>query len=138
MGTALTENDAERIITKLFKDAWADRTTVAYNNRNFEPPEDLSAWVEFHFQFNFSSPASLGGEGNRLFRRYGRVIMMVYTKPGEGSYNNTNLATVAKNIYEGKKEQGIRFHDTHINTIGSDKGAYRQDAVVEFQYDQVK
>jgi hypothetical protein len=138
MATNLTENDAERIITELFDDAWAERTTVAYNNQNFVPPDDLVAWVEYHFQFNFSSPASLGGEGNRLFRRLGRIIMMVYTKPGEGSYNNTNLATVAKNIYEGKSEQGIRFRDAHINTIGPDKGAYRQDAVVDFEYDQIK
>lgn len=138
--------DARNTILAEFLDKWDEETSlcvVDYGDSTFTTPTDGSAWLRVTALFYDGSQASLAGEGDRLFRRYGTVVIQVFTSPGNSSYGymnkNDELAQLALNIFDGKSLSGIWFRDGGIKTIGVDPyGWYQQNVQIDFIFDEVK
>jgi hypothetical protein len=88
--------------------------------------------------FNGSDIASLGAENNRLFRRYGIIIVDVFTESGRGTYTNDTLCQKALAIFEGKElTGGIRIYRAAIETIEVEDKWYHQRVSAEFEFDEI-
>ncbi len=134
----MNESQARDVIYKQFATDWGSTTAIAYQNINYTPPNDGSPWVRLNVIHITSTQASLGGVGDRRFRRRGVVVVQVFTKDGDATYNNDTYADKARGIFEGKKLSGVTFQNVGVETIGSDGfGWYQQNVRAEFWYDAI-
>jgi len=132
-----TYKDVRNNIVTAFDAGWGSYTVIAYDNEPFTPPVDNTSWARLTIIFNSSDIASLGSEDNRLFRRYGIIMLDVFTERGRGMYVNDIACQKALNIFEGKTlAGGIRIYRAGIETIEVEDKWFHQRVNAEFEFDE--
>ncbi len=137
----MTPEEAETAITTTFASEWISSYLVAYdNNDGFAKPEPTgtAAWLRLAVIYASGTQNTLGGVGNRLFRKFGSVVVQVFTVAGTGTLLNQQLASQALNIFEGRQIDSLWFLNGAIETIGTDGVWYQQNVNLEIQFDQIK
>lgn len=131
--------EARKAITSTFLNSWGSTTSVALENLPFQQPES-SPWVRFIMQHNFGENAALGtnGLGAGFFRRFGLIFVQVFTVRDTGTNQNDELCQKVLDIFEGKHINDIWFSKCRVKDTGTDGKFYQQNAIIEFQYDQIK
>ena len=114
-----TRNDVKATLLKYFTEEWGTRTTVAYDNVEFTPP-DNSSWVRVSVVNNNSLQYSLGEEGSRKFERYGLILFQVFTPLNVGTYEGDVLCEDIINIFESKRFGTIHTYSGTYGEVGSD------------------
>ena len=83
--------------------------------------------------------ATMGTIGNRTFRRYGYVEVLVHTPEGDGFTLADTLATIVHDALEGVTTTGgVIFRNVRAVEDGK-SGSFRVTSVcADFEYDQIK
>lgn len=135
---------ARDAILSLFKTAWdaqgAPIPPVEYGDvRPFSDYDADDEWVWVSVQHNEGNQATLGGTGNRRFRREGVVRIEIFTPMGEGRTRADILAEEAVSAFEGQATalDGVWFRHVRIQEGGADPPWSRTDVLADFVYDRV-
>jgi len=83
--------------------------------------------------------ATMGSIGNRTFRRYGYLEVLVHTPEGDGFTLADELATIVHDALEGVTTTGgVIFRNVRAVEDGK-SGSFRVTSVcADFEYDQIK
>jgi len=135
----MTPKEARNAMQAKFLADWGSTTPIALDNQPFDPPDDDSSWVRFTVIFNGGEQAALGGEdGNRLFRRFGLIVIQVFTRIGVATNTNDDLSYQALKIFEGVEVAGIWFRNGRVTSIPAAREKwYQQNVVLEFEFDDI-
>ena len=137
-----TLSEAEDAICQAFSDAWADRTPVEWPNVATEGPqlrEGNVAWCAVHIIHDGADQRTLGGEGERVFERFGGLTVQIFIPAGQrGLSPASELAKVAADAFEGKTVGGVRFYRVGTRTIGSDGTWFQVNVSADFEFDETK
>lgn len=137
---SLTFAESYDEIHALFKATW-DGTGLFtdYEDVPAKRANDQDNWSVFRVFYESSSQASLGGTGNRMFRRRGTIIVSIYTRSGNGLQDAQSLAKTAIDIFEGNATSGgVWFRNAQMQNRGMDGEFYLTQVLVNFEYDEVK
>jgi hypothetical protein len=104
----MTLPDEAAPMRRRFAAEWANRTPVAWPNANFTPPQG-QPWVRFGVFPAHAAQVSMGGAGNRRFRRSGLLIIEVFTPAGRGDGEANVLAEQVAAIFRGVTAEGVRY-----------------------------
>lgn len=131
----MTYDEVADAIISYFRTNWTT-TPVLMDNQ----PGDVNsrtAWTRISVQFNTSTQMSIGSVNNRMFRRFGTLLIEVYTPKDTFTYTNTNYCDTINALFEGKQISGITFQNTHVETIGLDFSTYeyQQNVISEFYFE---
>lgn len=137
----MSPNDAREVIYTAFKAGWeAAYPTVPYTfpNEAFDS-NGKSEWVRISvLHGNEGGQYTLGGIGNRVFRRRGTVIMEIYSAVDRGLLRQDELQKTARDLFEGKTVNGVAFIDGDTFEGGPYLNWWRGSVRVAFDYDEVK
>ena len=128
-------------IHAMFHAAWtATGFPAFYDNKAGDKPSSSSPFVRFTVRHRESEQTSAGHPlGNRLFSRYGQVIVELYVPLGEGMNRADRLAKTIVDAFEGKQsENGVWFRNVRLSEVGPDEGWYKVVVTSEFEYTEVK
>lgn len=135
---------ARDAINTAFKAAWDAQTPPIPALLFDDTKQDLSGgeapYARITVRHNVFQQATLGGIGNRRFRRSGIVAVQIFTPAGEGLTDADKFAKVALDTFEGKNTGGdaIEFRNARINEIGQDGPWFQTNVLAEFEYDEIK
>lgn len=108
-----------------------------------DTPPTNAAWAHIFITHEAMNQQTLGETGNRRFERRGMVTVVVNTplSLGQGLTLNENLATIAKDAFEGiSTANAIWFRDVLIKEVGADPEGpwFVTHITAEFRYDELK
>lgn len=143
-----TANDE---INTLFNVAWLARAPAMVGQVAAPPihwdglakgtPPMNTTHARFFSRLFDGQQGSLGGIGNRRWRRFGVITVQVFvplTLPAPLLLSG-KLATIARDAYEGVgTDSGIWFRRVSLKQVGPDGGLYQTNVTAGFEYDEVK
>lgn len=149
---SLTFEQARDEIHTLFKTAWdaggsSNGVAVLYVDSKITVPKGDDAdsnplpWARIAVSHSGGSQASLSGGigGAKRWSRIGLVIIEIFTPLGVGGVLADQLAKITVDAYEGKTTPGaIWFRNVQLNEIGANGAWWKNNIVVEFEYDEIK
>lgn len=117
---------------------WGTTTPFALDNEEFNPPS--TEWARFTIRDLAGGQESLGRTGNRKFRRRFQVIVQCFTPFDIGQNRGLELATIARDIFEGRNFDDIHCLDGDIQRVGVPEGDsyYQVTVFVPGWYEQLK
>lgn len=112
---------------------------LTFDNDDFQPPAG-SDWMRLAVRHLASTQESLGGVGTRKFERIGSVVVQCFTPLDKGAAAGDNLATAARNVFEGKtfNPEAIHFFDCVVREIGPTGTWYQVNVEAFFIYHETK
>ena len=135
--------EAVDLILNRFSDHWAANATgappLAWDGLTFTPPRNLSPWARVTVRHGTSDIATLGGEGNRVWRSPGLVIIQVFTDLGANRKVNDDLVETAIAAFRGVSvgtDPRVRFRRIDAREIGADGPWWQTNVTVDFDYDE--
>lgn len=135
-------------ILGLFWDAWralapaangGTAPIVQWPDDEENPPPADQAFARIRLIHGQSVQSTFGTAGQRRFTRPGIVSVQIFAPitKGGGSTLAQNLATIARNAYEGVgTASGILFRRSRTKEVGGDGTWYQINVTVEFEYDE--
>ncbi len=131
-----------------FKTAWDAGTPpiplLLYDDKHVDLPIDdpYARITVTHNTFNqatIGATVANGGNGVR-FRRFGIIVVQVFTISGAGLTNADVLVDLALNAFEGEHtgSDRIEFRNVRANEIGQDGPWFQTNVIAEFEYDKIK
>lgn len=133
-------DDAREAVYEVFDAAWSAQTApvpqVVYDNEATQAPTDGSAYAEVTMRETKSEQISLGAPGQRLFARWGLVVVRVHAPAGVGGMATPDAyAEVARGALEGKETtNGVSLFATVVKPIAQD-GRYLITSIeTQFRY----
>jgi len=141
----LTSHAAARdaIGTKL-KTAWDAQTPpvplMLYDDVKGDVPKDGISWARVQVRHNESNQVTLGEVAGRRFRRFGIVLVQIFTPFGDGLDAADAFAKVANDAFEGEETSPdeVIFRNVRVNEIGQSGDWFQTDVLADFEWDQVK
>ena len=133
-----TLNQARTAIYDEFITDWGLTTPFTFDNEAYSPPN--TEWVRLSVRHTGSTQDTLGAVGNRRFERVGSVFVQIYVPTDIGTLRMDELATIARETYEGKSLTGttIRFLDVIVRELGVDGQFYQAVVEATFEYDETR
>lgn len=134
--TTITE--AKQSIYNTFITDWGTTTPVILDGENADPPPSLP-YVHVLVRHFTGVQDTLGGVGNRKFKRDGAIMVQIYGPLDEGSQTTDNLAITVISILEGKTltDNVFTFASTP-NEIGPTDNGYLTTVTTPFFYQETK
>lgn len=94
-------------------------------------------WARVEVLHNNSAQTGLGGGTNRMFTRYGLILVQVFTP--RDLLLAQQLGIIARNAFEGKTStNGVWFRNGRMNEVGPSAAWYQVNCIVAFQFDEIK
>lgn len=128
----------ERIYER-FVAAWGSTSAFCFDNEKFDPPTGAE-WVRVSVRHRASVQDSLGEPGLRKFERIGAVFVQCFVPLDKGLSAADNLATAARNVFEGRtfNPEAIHFFDAATRELGPDGAWYQVNVEASFIYHETK
>ncbi len=133
-------------ILGLFRTAWLaagqsdDR--VKYDNvgKTDLPDSTQSTWARVILRHTTAGQGSLSSQaGTRIFDRKGILSIQIFTPPGKGLAEATDLPKIIQDAYEGiETANGAWFRDVVVNEVGPDGDFYQTNVIALFEYTEIK
>ncbi|ABP63582.1 BcepGomrgp11 [Burkholderia phage BcepGomr] len=119
------------------------KPNIAWEGReSARPPDGSAPYVAIFIKHVDGQQASLTDPDMlRRWSRDGLITVQCFgmLSAGQGLEDATYQATIAMRAFEGKQSaNGIWFRNARIKEIGSDRGWYQVNMIVEFEYDEVR
>lgn len=135
----MNNSDARKLMQTAFLDALVFPTAlVALDNQTFEQPSDDTSWCRLAISFNTGRQDTLGIKTNRKFKKMGILTVQVFTISDGATNINDGLVQDSLDVFEGENLSGVYFVDGRIRTVGTSDKWYQQNAVLEFNYHEIK
>ena len=134
-----TPAETTQTILAAWVNGWGSTTAFALDNEEFKPPKQ-GEWARFTIRDLAGGQASLGRVGARKFRRRFQVIIQCFTPLNVGQKRALELATIARDIFEGRRFGGIAMFDGDIQRVGVPTGDsyYQATVFIPGWYEQTK
>ncbi len=138
-----TMTEARDKVMLHFTTAWdAQSGTVPlllYDDRHRDLPAN-APYARITMRHNVMDQRTLGGVGNRRFRRFGVITVQVFTLSNQGLATADVFAKVALDAFEGNSTapDEIHFRNSRINEVGEDGPWFQTNVLVDFDYDEIK
>lgn len=128
-----------------FDPAYTKAPEVEWDNREPDDTDGMEKPILFVYvrHHNARQKGVGGGEGRSrtIHRRYGFVLIRVYTPKDSGLKTGDRLAYVVKSAFEGKRGfgagNGISFQSVRVTEVGQVKGRYEHLVTADFEYDEI-
>jgi len=101
-------NVSAEAIASRFDDQWADRTPVAYEGADFDPPKD-APWVRFDIVWGDGFIETMGGTGRGKNRLVGIAQAIVFVPRGQGTGELEELADTVRDAFNRIEVASVRF-----------------------------
>ena len=134
----MTESEVRNLIIKTYLTEYDGDFPIATDNLKFTKPNPPEKWVRISVQFNDGFQESLGIKTNRKFSGLGLLFIQVFTPINTATDENDSLARASKILFDGEHIQQVRFFNGRIDTIGPDGEFYQQNAIVEFEFEDIR
>lgn len=134
-----TINEAKVLILDQFNTAWGTTTPIAYEDEEYSPASDDTAYVRISIKEYVSRQESLGKTGNRKYLREGAAFVQIFTPESKGTKAADDLSELVRTTFEGVRVSGgLWFLHTNAREQ-SPKDAYsRMTCESIFNYEQTK
>lgn len=142
----MNEVTATDDILTLFRDAWNLQANALLGyTPDVEWPgvvqtgehDKARCWARVEVLHNNSAQTGLGGGTNRMFTRFGLIIVQVFAP--RDLLLAQQLAIIARNAFEGfHSPNGVWFRNGRVNEVGPSESWYQTNCIVEFQFDEIK
>jgi hypothetical protein len=131
--------EAKNFLLKEFITEYGSTTPVAYdNNEEFVKPDNAS-WARFSVLNHTSYQATMGGEDNRRFSRYGLILFQVFIPVNTGTYEGDVLCEQILDIFEAKRFGSIVCKTGEYKEIGNTgNDLYQFNGSLPWEVDQTK
>lgn len=137
---SLTYWEAVEEMNTMLYDAWS--TTgyeMTWEAVGEDREETSDPWATAAIRHADALQDTLGGVGNRSFRRVGVIIVQIFTPTGNGLQESYDLAKVVIDAFEGKASPGgVWFRNVRLNEIGHEGHFMQTNVLVDFRYDERK
>jgi len=134
----MTPKETRNAIAKRVLAAFNSIYFVAVDNIKTGPPPIPAPWIRLTIVFNEGNQNTLGLEGNRKFVKLGMASAQVFTPINKGTDLNDDIANEALNLLDGVRIDKLWMYNGRIKTRGSDGEYYRQDSIVEFEFEEIR
>ena len=135
-----TLNESRTAVYEAFIAAWTPTGhELTFDNEAFSPPVDVP-WARLSVRQLASTQETLGRVGNRRFSRLAAAFAQIFVPIDEGTSIADNLATIARNAFEGTSLTGttVRFQDVIVREIGPEGRWYNVTVEAQFEYDETR
>lgn len=143
-----TMNEARQAAYTRFRGEWGAGPHVdvpyCFDDETLNPGTDASgraaSWVRCSVRNLAGGQETLGGQGNRKYRRRALVRVEVYTAPGTGQEEADLICQTILGMYEGRYLSGALTYDGRTSEVGLvNEGRWKlSTAEVTFDYEQIK
>ncbi|MES0340681.1 MAG: phage tail terminator-like protein [Candidatus Humimicrobiaceae bacterium] len=133
----MTVTEVRNIIMSRYLTEYTGQFTIAIDNQIANAPDD-EEWVRLTVNFNDGFQDSLGTAGNRKYLKSGMIFIQVFFPMNKGTDNSDTLAEDSANLFDGFRIQDLWMFNGRVKTIGSDGEFYQQNAVIDFEYENVR
>lgn len=136
MPATFEQNNADLIA--FARTAWVnagqDANLLAYENLQFDPPEDPpKPWARITVQHDGGQRAL-----TRLFRRTGRITVQVFVPAGESRLELDQILDTVVPAFEDAGRVGESwFREVKLREVGSDGVYYQANVIAEFTFDRI-
>lgn len=134
----MTPTEARNALMARYLDEFTGQFPIALDNQIFERPNSPTRWVRFNVQFNDGNQDTLGRAGNRKFLKLGLVFIQIFTPVNEATNANDGLANDSLNLMDAIRIDDLWTYNGRIETVGSDGEYYQQNAVLEFEFEDIR
>lgn len=133
---SLTVEQARDEMSALFNTAWSPRVVLWDGVPGNDKPTTRVSWARFAIRHSDGGSASIS---RNHFRRYGTIIIQLFSPVGDGLSALDPLTKIALDAYEGQSTAGgAWFRNVRSKEIGPDGDWYQVNVLVDFEYDEVK
>lgn len=140
----MTINEAREIIYQHLVDNWSPPSPAVpytFDGESFDST-GKTEYIHVSVRQTGSAQHSLGGSGNRIFRRRGLVLIQIFVQADRGLLRLDSLGETALDLYEGKTISQVAFHDGNYRERPEENksdGTWRRGNVtVPFTFDETK
>lgn len=132
-----TINEARETVYERVRDLWTD-TVFTFEGDEFKEPES-DPWLRVSVRQRGGGQSTLGGVGNRRFRREASVHGQVFVPLQEGLKQNDTLAKTFNDLFEGvPRISGLEFGNGGVSEIGPSGNKQQYNVEIEFSYQERK
>jgi hypothetical protein len=132
-------------IQTAFRTAWlaadtSDEYPIRYWDVAYVDTPD-TPWCRLTVRHQDAEKVTLSNDvGARRFRRYGVATVQIFTFYGKGGSLSDDLATIAKNAFEGVTTSPGRviFHNVRSQEIGQEGQWFQTNVLADFEYDEIR
>jgi hypothetical protein len=136
--------EAKDLVFGVLKDAWATITSpppMIYQDQREERPE-AGPYAEAEIQHQDGFNAAIGDGGRKRVRAVARLVVSVYTVPGDGLTTSDDLVKVVQNAFEKRRNIGgpekVTVRSVKVVEDGLTKNAYKVRVLAYFEYDRIQ
>jgi hypothetical protein len=134
----MTPQEVRNEIMVRFRTEFVGQFPIALDNQKFTKPDTPTKWARLSIIFNTGSQFSLGKVGNRRFQRLGLVIVQIFTPANSGTNDNDTLAKSVVDLFDGVRISDLSLYSGRVTTVGNDGEYYQQNAVIEFDFQEIR
>lgn len=136
--------EARDLVYKVLNDAWAaapGTPKLVFQDQRAEKP-DSAPYAEAEIQHYDGFDAAIGDSGTKRVRDKARLIVAIYTVPGDGLTVSDTLAKIVKNAFRGKR--GTSPDKVTFRRVrgpiedGLTGNGFKVRVIVDFEYDQIQ
>ena len=133
----MTVTEVRNIIMSRYLTEYTGQFIIAIDNQKIDAPTD-EEWVRLTVNFNDGFQDSLGTAGNRKYLKSGMIFIQVFFPINKGTNNSDTLAEDSANLFDGVRIDDLWMYNGRVKTIGSDGEFFQQNAIVDFDYENVR
>lgn len=135
--------EARDLITAHFVALWNAQSGTApllvYDDRHKDLPAN-APYARITVRHNVMDQRTLGNTGNRRFRRFGVVVVQIFTVANDGLTKADVFAKVALDAFEGNSTapDEVHFRNVRVNEEGENGNWFQTNVLADFDYDEIK
>ena len=135
----MTPKEVRNIIIARYLAEYNGLFPIATDNNRFDPPNIPQKWVRLTVKFVGGNQNSLGKKGNRKFLKTGLMNIQVFTPDNKGTDENDELANDSLDLFDGERLGNLWLYNGRLDSSpGNDDSYFRQDAIIEFEFEAVR
>lgn len=136
--------EARDLVMTVLSTAWAaapGSPPMVYQDQRMEKP-NAAPYAEAEIQHMDGFNAAIGDSGRKRVRSKARLVVAIYTKPGDGLTVSDTLAKIVQNAFESKRNTGpdtVTFRRVRGPfEDGLTGNGYKVRVIVDFEYDRIQ
>ena len=117
--------EADRVSIESHLNTNYSSTVVDWDNVEFDQLQ-YSEYLSCFIRPGKANLTSVGG-AQRNYARQGQLVLMIFTKLGQGSKRSNEIADTLVSIFQGKQIDDVLFKSFELTNVGQDQERYRQN-----------
>ena len=133
----MTVTEVRNYIMEMYLAEYDGQFTIALDNKIATAPPG-EEWVRLTINFEDGFQDSLGTAGNRKYLKTGTIFVQVFFPINKGTDDSDTLVGNSANLFDGVRIEDLWMFNGRVKTIGSDGEFYQQNAIIDFEFQNVR